>query len=241
VGVAHPANAVLQAEAIATATVSTAAIAKAALQYGNTALAFITSSQAVANADLAPGSGSTAVKNVLSGNTAIAKAFTGATQYYAVGELGAGHATGGGDSETTTSQLNLVLDRASVPAGGHLVVGLFGGVTEGNHVTGVSLSVTENGATVSALSFTNDSAEQAKIAFSNMAFNLGALSGSGTLALDFQLSVTSSGAGSGFYGGIIVGDPPSTPHPNAESTAFHFQGALAAEVDFAHPSYLHAW
>jgi len=43
----------------------------------------------------------------------------------------------------------------------------------------------------------------------DMGFNLGLLSGTGTLALGFALSVTSSSAGSGFYGGVIVGDPPS--------------------------------
>jgi hypothetical protein len=61
---------------------------------------------------------------------------------------------------------------------------------------------------VSALSFSNDSAEEARAAFSNHGFDLGALSGSGTLTLDFQLSVTSDGAASGFFGGIIAGDPP---------------------------------
>jgi hypothetical protein len=149
------------------------------------------------------------VTNVLKANSAIAAAFAGAKQYYAVGELGAGHATGGADSETSTAQLDLSIDRTKVPAGGHLVVGLFDGVSAGGSVTAVSLNVTENGTSVSALSFTNDSAAEAQAAFSNMGFDLGALSGTGTLTLDFQLSVTSSGAGSGFYGGVIVGDPSS--------------------------------
>ncbi len=234
VSVAHPANALLQAEAKATATVSTTAISQAALQYGNTAIAFITSPQAVANADLAPAAGSTAVQNVLNANGAIAAAFSGATQYYAVGELGAGHATGGSDNETTTAQLNLTLDRASVPAGGNLVVGLFGGVSEGSNVTAVSLNVTENGIPVAALSFSNDTAAQAVAAFTNMAFNLGALAGSGTLALDFQLSVTSTGAGSGFYGGIVVGDPPggagAASHLHAGSIGYGFHAGIATEV-----------
>ena len=208
---AHPTNAILSAEAYATAIVSTTAIAQAALQYGNTAPAFVSSPQAVAKADLAPSVSSTAVKGVLNANAAIASAFSGAGQYYAVGELGASHATGGSDSQTSTAQLSLMLDQTKVPAGGTLVVGLFGGVTEGSGVTGVSLSVTENGTTVAALSFTNDTAAQAQAAFADMGFNLGALSGTGSLALVFKLSVTSDTAGSGFYGGLIVGDPPASP------------------------------
>jgi hypothetical protein len=89
-------------------------------------------------------------------------------------------------------------------------------------VTGVSLQVTENGTAVAALSFTGDSPTQAKAAFSNMAFDLGALSGSGTLTLDFQLSVTTDGTGSGFYGGVIVGDPPDqAPVAMPRSSAFN--------------------
>jgi hypothetical protein len=116
----------------------------------------------------------------------------------------------------------MVIDQTKVPSGGDLIVGLYGGDTIGTGVTGVSLSVTENGTTVGSLSFTNDSAAQAKIAFSNMAHNLGALSGSGTIALDFTLSVTSSGAGSGFYGGLIIGDPPA-PHASP-AVQTHFFG-----------------
>jgi hypothetical protein len=209
VGVAHPATAILAAETKASATVSTAAMAQATLQYGNTAMAFVTTPQAVANAELAPAVSSSAVAGVLKANSAIAAAFTGAKQFYAVGELGAGHATGGADTETSTAQLSLAIDQTKVPTGGHLVVGLFGGVSAGGSVTSVSLSVTENGASVAALSFANDSADQARAAFSNMGFDLGALSGTGTLTLGFQLSVTSGGAGSGFYGGVIVGDPPA--------------------------------
>jgi hypothetical protein len=213
VGSAHPTNAILSAEAKASATVSTAAISQAVLQYGTAAPAFVTTPQAVAAADLAPAASSTAVKGVLNANGAIASAFSGAAQYYAVGELGAGHATGGSDSETTTAQLFLNIDQTQVPAGGDLVVGLFGGFTKGSGVTGVSLSVTENGTAVSALSFSNDTATQAQAAFTDMGFNLGALSGGGTVALDFVLSVTSGSAGAGFYGGLIVGDPPSHAMP----------------------------
>jgi hypothetical protein len=215
-----PANAILSAETYASAPIATTAITQADLQYGNTAMGFITTPQAVANATLAPSASSTAVTDVLKANSAIATAFTGAKQYYAVGELGGQHATGGGGSETTTSRLDMVIDQTKVPSGGDLIVGLYGGDTIGSGVTAVSFSVTENGTAVASLSFTNDSAAQAKIAFSNMAHNLGALSGSGTIALDCTLSVTSSGAGSGFYGGIIIGDPPSPHAPPAFHSHF---------------------
>jgi hypothetical protein len=152
---------------------------------------------------------SSAVTNVLNANAAIKAAFTGAGQYYAVGELGGGHAGGGTASQTTTAQFNMTLDRSTVPAGGNLIVGLYGGDTIGSGVTAVSLTVTENGTSVTGLSFTNDTAAQATAAFTNMAHNLGTLAGSGAVALDFTLSVTSNAAGSGFYGGLIVGDPPA--------------------------------
>ena len=217
--VTDPANAILSAQAQASATVATTAISDAALQYGNTAMAFITNRQAVANATLAPATNATAVTNVLGANAAIATAFTGATQYYAVGELGGAHSTGGTAVQTQTSSFSLKLAQSAVPAGGDLIVGLYGGETTGSGVTGVSLSVTENGATVAALSFTNDTAAQAKAAFADMAQNLGALSGTGTIALDFSLSVTSDAANSGFFGGLFIGDPPAA-HP---SNLFHPQ------------------
>jgi hypothetical protein len=204
--------------------VATTAISDAALQYGNTAMAFITNRQAVANATLAPATNATAVTNVLSANAAIATAFSGATQYYAVGELGGAHSTGGTAVQTQTASFSLKLAQSAVPAGGDLIVGLYGGETTGAGVTGISLSVTENGATVAALSFTNDTAAQAKAAFSDMAQNLGALSGSGTIALDFTLTVTSGAPGSGFFGGLIIGDPPAT-HPSVWLRP-HFGGQI---------------
>jgi hypothetical protein len=205
---AHPSTAILAAETKASATVSTAAISQANLKFG-ASLAFVTTPQAVANADLAPAPSSTAVTSVLGSNSAIASAFTGAKQFYAVGELGGGHGTGGTGGQTSIAQLYLTIDQTKVPSGGHLVVGLYGGTLEGVGVTDVSLSVTENGAAVAALSFTDDSPAMALAAFTNMGFNLGLLSGTGTVSLGFVLSVTSSSAGSGFYGGVIVGDPPS--------------------------------
>lgn len=178
------------------------------MQYGNTAFGFISNTQAVAQATLAPATSSSAITNVLKANGLIASAFAGAAQYYAVGELGGAHATSGGDRLTTTSQLNLTLDPNAVPVGGQLIVGLYGGTLVGTWVTGVSLSVKENGTAMARLSFTADSAGAAKPAFSDVAHNLGALSGTGTVTLDFTLSVTCMAAGSGFYGGLIIGDPP---------------------------------
>jgi hypothetical protein len=204
---AHPTTAILAAETKSSGTVSTSAISQANLKYG-ASLAFVTSPQAVANADLAPAASSSAVTSVLGSNTAIAAAFTGAKQFYAVGELGGGHGTGGTASQTSTAQLYLTIDQTKVPSGGHLVVGLYGGTLVGSGITGVSLSVTENGTAVAPLSFTNDTAVQARAAFTNMGFDLGTLSGTGTVSLGFTLSVTSTSAGSGFYGGVIVGDPP---------------------------------
>jgi hypothetical protein len=54
----------------------------------------------------------------------------------------------------------------------------------------------------------DDTLAQATLAFTDMGFNLGALAGTGTATLGIDLSVTSDAASSGFYGGVIVGDPP---------------------------------
>jgi hypothetical protein len=90
------------------------------------------------------------------------------------------------------------------------------------------------------------SAAAAKTYFTNHAFTLGSLStgalSGGTLTLKAVLSVTSATVGAGFYGDIIVGDPPSAgpaTHRFVQAAAgFGGRGgelALAAPVELRPP------
>ena len=76
----------------------------------------------------------------------------------------------------------------------------------------VTFSLVADGTTVVSETFKNGAAAQA--AFTDMAIPLGslasgALSGD-TLTLSATLTVASTSAGSGFYGDLIIGDPPAS-------------------------------
>jgi hypothetical protein len=93
----------------------------------------------------------------------------------------------------------------------------------------VTFNLYADGADV--LSETFATAAAAKTFFTDDAINLGSLasgplSGS-TLTLKAVLTVTSDTAGSGFYGDLIIGDPPGAAKP----TASH-QGLVAAMAGF---------
>jgi hypothetical protein len=147
---------------------------------------------------------STAVKNVLdaAGNAAIKGAFSAAQAFYAVGELGVAHATGGTDSESNDSQFSLTLQQSDIPSGHDLVVGFYGGDLVGSGVTQVVLTVDANGTSTSS-TFTG---AQALAAFTDNPISLGALGASGGYDLNISLTVSTDAAGSGFYGDFIVGN-----------------------------------
>ena len=113
----------------------------------------------------------------------------------------------------------------------HLLVGFYGGKSVGAAgVTGVTLTISANGSTLVNESF--GTAAAAVTWFTNHAVDLGALTAplyaSGTLNLVGTLTVTSKAAGSGFYGNMLIGDPPSAEtsaaahHAAAPADAFHF-------------------
>jgi hypothetical protein len=204
----HAGDAISSAQATASAVTATTTVTQADLHFGNAAFAFTTTPQAVANADLAPVATSSAVHSVLAGNLAIKSLFGASPSFYALGEAGAGHSAAGSGVETNTSTFTLGIDQANVSAGGHLIVGLFDGTLVGS-VSSVSLAVTVDGVAQTGISFTGDTAAQATLAFDDMAFDLGPLAGTGTLDVQLALSVTTDAAGSGFYGGFIIGDPPA--------------------------------
>ena len=67
---------------------------------------------------------------------------------------------------------------------------------------------------------TFSSAAAAKSFFTNHAFDLGSLAsgqplGANTLTLHAVMSITTNVAGSGFYGDLIIGDPPGKATPAA--------------------------
>jgi hypothetical protein len=178
------------------------------VEYGNSAFAFITP-QAVAQAVLAPTATSSAVKGVLNAaaDSAIKAAFTPAESFYAVGELGIGHATGGTDTEDNYDRFNLTLSQAQIGAGQNLVLGLYGGELTGAGVKQVVLTVDANGTTTTE----TYTAGQAVAAFTDGVMQLGALAGNGQYDLTVQLDVTTNQANSGFYGGFILGDSTNPP------------------------------
>jgi hypothetical protein len=197
-------QAVLSAQAIASDTVVTSATADASLAYGNTAFATTTTPQAVAQAVLAPATNSTAVKDVLdaAGNGAIKSAFSTAQAFYAVGELGVAHATGGTDAESNDSKFSLTLQQSDIPSGHDLVLGFYGGDLVGSGVTQVVLAIDANGVSTSQ-TFTG---AQAVAAFTDSTVNLGALAASGGYDLSVEVTVNTDTAGSGFYGDFILGN-----------------------------------
>jgi hypothetical protein len=168
---------------------------------------FVKTGQAVALVDGAPAAASTTA--ILNANAKIKSAFGASPVFFATGELGGGFANGGGGSQTTTSEIDMTVDLSKVSTAKHLIIGLYDGATTGTGVTSVTLDIFAGGS-VDHLALGGGAA--AKGAFTDKAIDLGAISalGSSFLSLRFVLTVVSDSASSGFYGGIIVGDPPAS-------------------------------
>jgi hypothetical protein len=205
--------------------------------------AFTSSQTVVALVDGAPTDGG----SVLSANKKIAALFTaqgGTPVYFATGELGGRYATGGTGSLTTTSEIDETVDLSQLAARKHLVIGFYHPGTGFASGTGTArLDVYVDGTDVLSKSFTSLTGTDPNVAaqafFTNNAVDLGSLaSGStlvgtnNTLSLRVVLTVTSSTAGSGFFGDIIVGDPPpaSAPasRPSSASRFAHTAAILGA-------------
>ena len=196
-------------------------VAKASAGIGGNAPAFATSSQATALAMGAPAAASTAA--VLNANAKIKAAFGASPVFFALGELGGGFSRGGTASQTATSEIDESVDLTKLASRQDLVVGFDHGTTLGAGVTGVSFDLYADGTDVLSKTFTSASA--ARTWFTDNAVDLGSLAsgqplGADTLTLRAVLTVTSNTAGSGFYGDIIVGDPPSAPHASAAPARF---------------------
>ena len=170
------------------------------------------------------------VTSILSANSNIAAAFNTKTpSYFAIAEVGGRYTSAGTGVETTHSSLDLNVDLTKLAVRHDLLLGLYGGQGFGTGVTDVTLDISANGTNLLHQSFAN--AADATTYFTNHAVDLGALTAplyaSGTLALHVALDVTSTNAGSGFYGNLLIGDPPAT------TTASKVHNLTAALASFA--------
>lgn len=191
-------------------------VANAAAGLAGTAAKFATTGQATAHLNGAPtASTSNAILNA-SGDGAIKSAFGATPVFFGVGELGGGYSKNGKASQTITSQFSETVDLTKLGSRQDLEVGLYGGAGSGAGVTKIQFDLVADG--IDVLSKTFSSAAAAQAFFTNDAIDLGSLAsgaalGADSLTLSATLSVTSSSARSGFYGGILLGE--TSPAPEA--------------------------
>ena len=174
------------------------------------------------------------LNTVLTNNAAIKSAFAVSPSYFALAQLGGRYSTAGnGKPETVNTSVNLSVDLAQVASVQDLLIGFYGGTVLGTGVTGVTLNVVANGTTLLTKSFSSGAAAQTW--FTNNAVDLGSLTGSlysgGVANLTVSLSVTTTSAGSGFYGQMLIGDPPpaatTTPKASPFDAYAHLLGSQA--------------
>ena len=171
----------------------------------------MTSGQAVALETGAPNAASSAA--VLAANPNIKAAFGASPVFFAIGELGGGYSSGGTAAQTVTSSFSETVDLTQLPKRHDLLIGLDNGTVAGSGFTSLTFDLFADGNDVIHKTFT--SAAAARSYFSNHAIDVGslasgALSGN-ALTLQATMSMTTASAGSGFYGGMIIGDPPAAP------------------------------
>ena len=194
-------------------------------QFGTTVPTMNTSAQGVANITGMPTAAN--VNTVLAGNGAIASAFAVSPSYFGLAELGGQYSAHGTSSETANTSVSLTVDSSLLATPGDLIVGLYGGVALGSGVTDVTLDIYADGSDVLHQDFA--SALAAKAYFTNNAVDLGALSG-GTEHIQVSLSVTGASAGSGFYGNLLIGDPPAGTVLTGGATAGTLDGSAGHMV-----------
>jgi len=199
--------------ATASGVVAGSSIGQAQAVVGGAAPAFATTQQGVAFATAAPNAASTSA--VLAANANIATAFGASPSFFAIGELGGGYSSYGQPapaSETTTSSIVETVDLTKLASRQQLVAGFYDGDVVGAGVTGVTFDLYADGADLIHQTFATAAA--ALTWFTDNAVDLGSLAagqplGGNTLTLQAVLTVTSTSAGSGFYGDLIIGDPPT--------------------------------
>lgn len=138
----------------------------------------------------------------------------------AFGELNGLHASGdSGGSQTTTSTSNETVDLTKLAVRGDLIVGFY-------QPTGTALGASTRATctlTINGYQFINQTFSRANAAtltqtyFTNHGMELGLLGsgflGGNTLTLQATMTVTTGAGNSGFFGALIIGDPPSATGP----------------------------
>ena len=138
----------------------------------------------------------------------------------AFGELNGLHASGdSGGSQTTTSTSNETVDLTKLAVRGDLIVGFY-------QRTGTALGASTRATctlTINGYQFINQTFSRANAAtltqtyFTNHGMELGLLGsgflGGNTLTLQATMTVTTGAGNSGFFGALIIGDPPSATGP----------------------------
>src|SRR5207253_8269133 len=127
---------------------------------------------------------------------------------FGMGELGGKHSLLGTDAQTITSSLSETVDTTVMTPGQDLVLGFYKG-TLATGFTSLTLDVYVNGVDEVHQAFTSASA--AKAFFTDNSIDLGQigagdLTGS-TLNIQAVMSISTSKAGAGLFGGVMIGDP----------------------------------
>ena len=215
-------------EAYATDGVAGKTIASSTAAIGGSQAAFVTTGQAVALVTGAPSTTTTSA--ILSANSAIKTEFGSSPVFFAVGELGGSHTAASSGSQTSTSTISETIDLTKLSSVKDLVIGLYDGkVVDSSGVSAIALTVNYDGQTFTETA----TGATAAALFTDKGFDLGSMASFGsTLNLSISLSVTTTAAGAGFYGDVIVGDPP--PASSGGSKAVAPKTSAAATPSLAH-------
>jgi hypothetical protein len=189
--------------------------AQALAAIGGASATPVSGPQAVAFETGAPNSASTSA--VLAANSKISTGFGASPVFFGIGELGGGYSTGGTATQTTNVSFTEHVDLNQLATRKDLEVGLYGGTKLGTGFASMTFDLFADGVDVIHQTFT--SAAAAVTFFTNNAIDVGslasgALSGS-NLTLQAVMSITTTAAGQGFYGNLIIGDPPGKTKPAA--------------------------
>ena len=170
---------------------------------------------------------------VFSGNAAIASAFGASPAVWAMGEFGGQRSGSVSGLQTIDDFLNVTLDASKLPASGNLEIGFFDPTVLGSGFKSLTLTISGNNGSADVTLFTQTftTVASAESFFGDHAISLGALSSlpraGGEVQLFIHVDIQTDAAGEGFYGQVILGDPPSaTGH--ASRFAQHMAGLAAS-------------
>jgi len=234
-GIADDSGGLVQ-ELLSSSTVLATGTAKALTRatLGGHALPFVSNRQGVAAITGAPDAAS--IDPLLAANPDIAAAFSSPTaSCFAMAELGGTHTATTGDTQTATSSVDMTIDLTKLASHDDLIVALANPLLVGS-VGRVDFTVTVDGVTIVDQSLSTSVAIVSY--FTDHALDLGNIDaldqgGDSILRIGVSLTVASTVANAGFFGNILVGDPPaaspapSSSPPSSPSTAQALLAAMA--------------